>query len=270
MAEVSWGELASQAEDALTPIPSGEYDAVVTKAEIKYASTGKKMFSISAKVTSGPHVNRIFWNNFTVSPDNPNAMLVFFRQMSVFGLPIEFFKALPPDGSGDGAIPQALLGKPFKARLSIRSWQGTDSNQLDAVLPPSAGVAAPQVAVGPQPAQAQPAVVQPVVPQSVPVPGVPTDPTPPQPVQPQPAVAAQPEKTVQQLMAELAALQAQQAQAQAQPVQSPAPTPVAPEAAPPQQPVATTDWATQAQTVPQTAEPQPTDQNLGQAAPRPF
>jgi hypothetical protein len=255
VAEVSWADLAGQAEDALTPIPSGEYDAVVTKAEIKFASTGKKMFSISAKITSGPHINRIFWNNFTVSPDNPNAMLVFFRQMGVFGLPIEFFKSLPADGSGDGAIPQALMGKPFRARLSIRSWQGTDSNQLDAVLPPNAGVvAAPQPAVGPQPVVAQPQA-QPVTPQAVPVPGVPQDAAPPQPVQP---AAAAP--TVEELQAQLAALQAQAAASQ--------PAPATPEPAP----VATTDWAAQAQQVPAQAEPQPTaSQDLNSTNPaRPF
>ena len=252
MAEVSWADLAGQAEDALTPIPSGEYDAVVTKAEIKFASTGKKMFSISAKVTTGPHVNRMFWNNFTVTPDNPNAMLVFFRQMSVFGLPIEFFKSLPADGSGDHAIPQALMGKPFRARLSIRSWQGVDSNQLDAVMPPTAGVvAAPQPAVGPQPVVAQPQAQPVTVPQAVPVPGVPQDAAPPQPVQAGP--------TVEELQAQLAALQA--AAPQPAPVVTPAP-----------EPVATTDWAAQAQTVSPTAEPQPTaDQNLNSTTPaRPF
>lgn len=260
MAEVSWGDLASQAEDALTPVPSGEYQAVITKAEQKFASTGKKMFSISAKITQGPHVNRMFWNNFTVSPDNPNAMLVFFRQMSVFGMSIDFFKSLPPDGSGDGAITQALMGKPFTARLSIRSYQGTDSNQLEAVLPPSTvlgGASVPAVTPGPQPVAAQPVAAQPQPVQAVPVPGVPSQEAPPQ---PQPAVAAQP--TVEELQAQLAALQAAQ--------QAPAPTQQPEPATPVSAPAAQTDWVTQAQAVPADAPAQPTDQSLGQQPNRPF
>lgn len=261
MADISWAQLAADAGDALNPIPIGEYNAKITKAEVKFAKSGSKMFAISAKVMDGPHVNRMFWNNFTVTPDNPNAMIIFFRHMAALGLNTQFFATNPTDDQ----VLERLRGVEFRARLGIRAYNGVDSNQLEALFPANAGVAAPAAGVGPVVGAGVPAQPQPQAQTGVPIPGVPADPAPTQPAAtplqqaaaaivepaPTPPVAVGP--TVEELQAQLAAMQA-----------AAAPQP-APAAEP--QPAATTDWAADAAAQAQpAATPQPA-QSIGQAAP---
>src|SRR5689334_22188440 len=96
----SWGDLlndAGGAGDSFEPLPSGDYDFEISQADVKQTQNGKTMYAVRAKVESGPHANRLVFHNFVVSPENPNALAMFFRQLNVLGLNREFFAQNPGD-----------------------------------------------------------------------------------------------------------------------------------------------------------------------------
>lgn len=125
----SWGDLlndAGGAGDSFEPLPSGDYDFEISQADVKQSQNGKTMYAIRCKVESGPHANRLVFHNFVVSPENPNALAMFFRQLNVLGLNREFFAQNP----GDHHVAEALVGKRFRGQVTIKTWQGQDRNEI--------------------------------------------------------------------------------------------------------------------------------------------
>ena len=92
----NWNDLMKVADEAgFTPLPVGEYDVIVATSEAKQTSTGKDSIVVNFQVTSGPMMNRRIRNQFTISPDNANAIGFFFRHMACLGIPREWFAQGP-------------------------------------------------------------------------------------------------------------------------------------------------------------------------------
>lgn len=172
----SWQDLindAGGAGDSYEPIPAGDYDFVVSQADATQSSTGKTMYKVRCKVEQGPHKDRLVFHQFTISPENPNALAMFFRQMNVLGLNREFFSSNP----GDHQVAEAINGKRFRGQVQIKTWQGQERNEIKQMftavqgalgsggptpgsgpqIPATAPAPAPQPAPAPAPAPAAPA-----------------------------------------------------------------------------------------------------------------
>ena len=88
MSTLNWGDLVKDAGDVASyePLPDGEYDLVVLEATAKVSQSGKTMFALKAQVQSGAHAKRLVWDNLVISPENSNALGMFFRKMGALGL----------------------------------------------------------------------------------------------------------------------------------------------------------------------------------------
>ncbi len=159
MSGVSWRDLRKTAEDATKPLADGWYECVVEKAEATTASTGSPMIKTTLQVTSGTHAGRKLWTQFVFSPDNPNALIFFFRNMAALGLGESFFDSLTQQGldvdSSMLAIAQSIGGRQVRVRTAIRKFNGSDRNNVEELQPSESG---PGGLPGGQPAVGIPSV----------------------------------------------------------------------------------------------------------------
>lgn len=143
MSGVSWASLRQTAEDATKPLGDGWYECVVETSEATVASTGSDMVKAVLQVTDGPHSGRKLWTQFVFSPDNPNALIFFFRNMAAFGLGEAFFDGLSARGLDASAsmqvIAQTIKDRRISVRTEIRKWQGQDRNNVAELKPSQTG-----------------------------------------------------------------------------------------------------------------------------------
>lgn len=161
-----WSDLLKEAGSVggFEPLPSGTYDAKVVKSTHKISQSGKSMFEVQLQVVAGPHANRIVWNRFVVSPENPKALGYFFRNMAAFGLSSEFFAAQPTDDQ----VANAMVDKLCRIEVGQSEYNGAVRNEVTKVLPPEGG---PIAATAPTAAPTTPAA--PAAPSSPTVPSAP-------------------------------------------------------------------------------------------------
>ena len=147
---VSWQNLLDEASAAgggsFEPLPNGDYTVNIVESSHTTTQAGKLMFKVKMKVEGGPHDGRFVWNQFVVSPENANALSIFFSQMKTLGLDAEFFAGQP----SEDAIASALQGKRCTVVLDQREWQGQMRNNVKTLKPavgaapaPAASAAAP-------------------------------------------------------------------------------------------------------------------------------
>lgn len=165
-----WGDLLKVADEAgFTPLPIGDYDVIVSTAEVKATQGGKDSIVVYFQVTTGPQQGRKIRNQFTISPDNPNAVGFFFRHMTAIGLSREYFAQTPPPTLHHVAA--NLVNRPCRIKVTHREWGGTMRDNIDSIMP--AGALMPQ---GPQVPQAAPVPSVPGAPQVNAVPAAPVAP----------------------------------------------------------------------------------------------
>jgi hypothetical protein len=158
MTTVNFAELVQKAGDAAAktnyePLPEGDYEFKVIDAQATTASTGKLMFKLTNEIQGGPHASRRVWDQWVVSPDNETAMNIFFAKGAAIGLSKEYWLANPTPAQ----IEQALIGRTFRGKVAIRTYQGKPSNEIKnyyASSTASVASAAPAAAAAPAPAPA--------------------------------------------------------------------------------------------------------------------
>lgn len=130
MSSLNWADLVKDAGEAtgnFEPLPDGDYDLKVVEAPAGTTSTGKTMFKLKAQITSGPYANRFIWDNITISPENKNALGIFFSKMSALGIPREFFLNNNPSNA---QIEATLQGRVFRAQIGSEVYQGAKKNKI--------------------------------------------------------------------------------------------------------------------------------------------
>jgi Protein of unknown function (DUF669) len=195
----SWTDLMETAGSATTtsfdPIPAGMYDVQVLSAELAQASTGKSMYKLVLEVENGPHAKRRLWTNMVITPDNPNAMQIFFRHMAAFGLGSDYFRGHP----SPQAVADALPRRRARAQVKLRKWEGQDKNEVGNLTPAAASVLPPMPTGGavppPPPPMAAAAPPPPPVAPSAVAPPPPPPAAPPPPTTPPPAPGTVPAPT---------------------------------------------------------------------------
>ena len=116
-----------------SPIPSGEYMAIVKSAEVKDTKAGDGQYiKTQMEVIGGEHDGRKFWANFNVKNKNPEAVRIAMSDlksmMLASGLPED--KCVIKD-VGD------LCGLTFGVKLKVED----DQNRVAAYLPLAPGKA---------------------------------------------------------------------------------------------------------------------------------
>jgi hypothetical protein len=154
--DFSFSDLIKQAENAggaFEPLPNGEYETVVETADARKTGTGKSKIVVRYKVKGGPYNNRTVFNDHVLSPGNPNAMIIFFRQMSALGLKSDYFSQNPSLEK----VASDLIGKSARLRLGTREWQSVKRNSVLAILPATGGIP-PVAGLPPAPSFAPPQI----------------------------------------------------------------------------------------------------------------
>jgi hypothetical protein len=149
MSSLNWADLvkdAGEGSGSYEPLPDGDYDLKIVEAPAKTTSTGKTMFAVKAQVQSGPHANRLIWDNITISPENKNALAIFFSKMVALGIPREFFTTNNPSNA---QIEATLQGRTFRAQIASEVYQGSRKNKINRYYVTTPGVTAAPVAAAP-------------------------------------------------------------------------------------------------------------------------
>jgi hypothetical protein len=160
VATTTWADLMKSADDAgFSNTPPGTYDATVFSAEAKTTSNGKDQVVVRFQIVGGPNGGRkTAPRNLVVSPENPNALGFFFRDMRSLGLGNDFFAKEP----SMQAIAAALVGRPCRIEVGTRVWNNEEREDIKRIMPSAPGGASVPVAPVAMP---QPVVPQPVMPQ---------------------------------------------------------------------------------------------------------
>lgn len=155
MTSTNWIDLLNEAKNSggqqdFGPIPAGEYHLKVLEAETRQTQAGKTKYTIKGQIQTGPHANRLVWDDLIVSPESAGAMGFFFRKMKALGLDEQFFATAPTDDQITGA----LTNREFLGKVIIDNYGGKDRNKIDGYKALSA---APQGFIPPAPQAAAPA-----------------------------------------------------------------------------------------------------------------
>jgi Protein of unknown function (DUF669) len=140
----SWADLIKGSEDALRPVPDGEYNVKIVDAREDKSSSGKLMIRVKFEIQDGPSAPRKVPTQLVLSTENQVAVAIFFRQMEAMGLDANFFAQLPPpDGDtmmmAGKQIADALFNRTCRVTLKTRAWQGVDRNEVAGILPSLGG-----------------------------------------------------------------------------------------------------------------------------------
>ena len=90
MADFNYQALVQEAKDSgasttYEPLPNGEYNVVVDKAEAKQSKKGDPQLVVVFKVTDGPFKGRLMWQYMTFIPGNSVGLAINFRQLDTLG-----------------------------------------------------------------------------------------------------------------------------------------------------------------------------------------
>ena len=112
----------------LEAIEADTYDAVLDEFELKQGPKGD-YYSLKFKITDGEFEGRSQWRNISITP---NSLWAFKRACIALGAdPGQFDGSLDTD-----EVLESVLGNPCRIKVSVREYEGRNTNQVDAVLAP--------------------------------------------------------------------------------------------------------------------------------------
>lgn len=132
---MNFSDLMKKAKEApgFEVLPAGRYVVKVAKAEGVVTSTGKDSVKVETTVIAGPYANRKVFNQYTISPENANAIAFFLRHMQAFGISSDFLASEP----GIHGLAAALVGRVVQFDVIIdNTYDGTDRNKVKGTYPP--------------------------------------------------------------------------------------------------------------------------------------
>lgn len=147
MSSLKWSEwLAAADESGFSAIPAGEYDLYISTASAAQASSGKDMIKLTFVVESGPHEGSKIFSNMVISPESPAALGFLIRKLAALGIDREYLGSNPSLEQ----VADKLENRRCTAKVTVREFNGTDRNDVDALKPPADGIT--HHASGPVPA----------------------------------------------------------------------------------------------------------------------
>jgi len=141
MSSINWADLVKDAGETTSgnyePLPDGDYVLKVIEVKSTVSASGKTMFKLTTEVQGGAYNKRRIWDNLVVSPENKNALAIFFSKMAALGVPREFFFNNPSNAQ----IEASVDGKLFRAKVGTRTWNGDKRNEITKYYVSTAGAA---------------------------------------------------------------------------------------------------------------------------------
>jgi hypothetical protein len=119
-------KIAQTADVSWEVLPSGEYLGKVVEVGTTPSAGGKRMWTIKFEVAEGPKAGAKVWNRITLSPENPNALAFFFKDMAALGITMEVLQHDPSDEQ----IAQMMTDRMVWLKVGIKPYQGTDRNEV--------------------------------------------------------------------------------------------------------------------------------------------
>jgi hypothetical protein len=139
MPSIDYAALARDAAKGGEPVPAAEYDAEVTSATYKVASSGNGMYNVGFTISSGAYRGRKVWTNLVLKLDSPGSVSFFFGKMTALGLDAAYFAT--PEGHDTDNVCAALLGRVARIKVKLgEPYQGRVRNEVDNIS--ALGVAA--------------------------------------------------------------------------------------------------------------------------------
>lgn len=167
MTTIPFGQLIADAEAegfSNEVLPIGEYDVEVAGANAGTSQGGKPQIGVRFKVLAGPYAGKSFWDNLTLTTDNPKAVAVFLRKMGQLGVSTDFIKTQTSVDVLAGAI---QIGKQYHVVHGHRTFNGKtyadikSVKALETAVAAAPAVAAPVAAVAPVAVAPAPVAVAP-------------------------------------------------------------------------------------------------------------
>lgn len=124
----------SKAAKSYTPIPEGEYELLVEKAEEKSSKNGDPMLSLKFKVESGEHAGRFLFETVMLNHSNP--VVIEMGQRKLHGLMLLTGVTAPKDASD-------FMGKTLTTKVKVGKDKGTGEMRNEIVFSVKADAAAP-------------------------------------------------------------------------------------------------------------------------------
>lgn len=174
----TFGDILKQAEEngsTFDVLEAGQYVAKIIESEYKDSSNGKPQIKTRWEVTAGPKAGfKGLWNYFTLTVDNPNAMSIFYRQMTALGITSEFMQSLASVDPKTAMkhIAGALLNRSASIKVKVDAeWNNNKIERINPLSPEMQGAGALPGAGNPFPPAAPAA--SPVVPAAPVLPAAP-------------------------------------------------------------------------------------------------
>lgn len=138
----TFGDILKQAEASgatFEVLEAGEYVAKIIESDYQTSANGKPQIKTRWEVVSGPKAGfKGLWNYFTLTVDNPNAMAIFYRQMTALGITNEFMATLA-QATPEIAMKQiasALNGRTAKIKVKVDTeWNNNKIERINPVPP---------------------------------------------------------------------------------------------------------------------------------------
>lgn len=153
MAEFNYSALVQQAKDSgaatsYDPLPEGEYNFVVEKAEATNSKKGDPQLVLTLKVTDeGEHKNRKLWHRMTFIPGNGVGLAINFRQIDTLG-----GTPILEQGGSLAQVAGFLTGKTGLARVIQKEWNDKLQNEVKDIKKGAAAAAGIGGGFNPSPA----------------------------------------------------------------------------------------------------------------------
>lgn len=114
-------------EQDFSPLPAGEYQAIVTATELKNTKNGTGQYiQVTYEIAGPTHTGRLVWQNFNIRNANPKAAEIGRQQLG------SLIKASGLQGVSD--TDQLITGNMVSLKLAIRkSTEYGDSNDVKAI-----------------------------------------------------------------------------------------------------------------------------------------
>lgn len=119
---------ASGATTEYEPLPAGNYNVVVEKAESTTSKKGDPQLVLTLKVTDELHKNRKLWHRMTFIPGNGVGLAINFRQLDALGA-----TPLLEQGGSLAQVAGFLTGKTAEVVVKQREWNGKMQNDVSDV-----------------------------------------------------------------------------------------------------------------------------------------
>lgn len=117
-------------------LEAGDYLAKIIESEYKLSNGGKPQIKTRWEVVQGPKAGfKGLWNYFTLTVDNPNAMAIFYRQMTALGITNEFMTTLA-QATPEQAMKQIALALDGRqARVKVVIDKEYNNNKIERINP---------------------------------------------------------------------------------------------------------------------------------------